>query len=87
MGNKRGSKRLELASAMSTGAECRFEEREPRKWYYKIQRYPYGETEDFEEHGPFSSFSKAEKHLERNHANPGGYDVAPHPDSDDDSHQ
>jgi hypothetical protein len=72
---------------MSTGAECSFDEREPRKWYYSLQRYPYGETEEYDEHGPFSSFTRAEKHLSKNHANPGGFMVNPHPDSDDKSHE
>ena len=57
---------------MSTGADCRFEEREPGKWFYVLQCWPYGETEDYNQYGPFNSFEAAERHLFKNHANPGG---------------
>jgi len=70
---------------MSTGANCYFEEREPRKWYYIIQLYPYGETEDYDTGGPFVSFSQAKSAMDRRHANPGGYSIESHPDSDDKS--
>lgn len=60
---------------MSTGADCHIEEREPGKWYYKIQQYPYGATEDYDKHGPFSSFGAVQKHMDRHYANPGGYSV------------
>lgn len=60
---------------MSTGADCGFIEREPGKWYYEIQRWPYGEWPDYDEHGPFASLEEAEKHLDNNYANPGGYSI------------
>jgi len=60
---------------MSTGAECHFIERKPQQWYYKIQKFPYGETEEYHTHGPFSSLEKGHEHLHKNYANPGGYSV------------
>ena len=57
---------------MSTGADCQFVERKPGKWWYELQRYPYGATEEYDEFGPFKSLEAAEKHLHDNHANPGG---------------
>lgn len=58
---------------MSTGADCVVEEREPGKWWYRLQCYPYGATEEYEEDGPFRSEEAAMDSLHRNHANPGGY--------------
>ena len=66
---------------MSTGADCSFIEREPGKWYYEIQQWPYGETEDYDEHGPFPSLKAAEKHLDKRYANPGSYFVVPYKDT------
>lgn len=60
---------------MSTGAECRYYEKQPRQWYYDLQEYPYGATEDFDTQGPFSTFADAQRHLHRNNANPGGYSI------------
>ena len=60
---------------MSTGADCLIVEEEPGKWFYYLQRYPYGATEEYDGYGPFKSLEKAERHLEANHANPGGYCV------------
>lgn len=57
---------------MSTGADCVFEEREPGRWWYRLQRWPYGETPDYDEAGPFGNEERARKHLHDNHANPGG---------------
>lgn len=70
---------------MSTGADCYFYEKTPREWYYDLQEYPYGATEDYETYGPFATFRDARAHLHRNHANPGGYGIQRHPDSDDTS--
>ncbi len=64
---------------MSTGADCRFFEKEPRKWFYKLQRWPYGETPDYDTFGPFGTFYEAHKHLHAKHANPGGYFTEPLP--------
>ena len=63
---------------MSTGAECNFWEEAPGIWRYRLQLYPYGETDDFEEFGPFASYGQAYKHLGDNHANPGGHSVRIH---------
>lgn len=63
---------------MSTGAECNFWEVEPGRWKYRLQLYPYGETDEFDEYGPFSSFRSAREHLDRNHANPGGWSTRIH---------
>jgi len=42
-------------------------------WYYELQEWPYGETEEYETFGPFDTFKEAEAHLSSNHANPGGW--------------
>lgn len=60
---------------MSTGAECLFYEKEPQKWFYDLQQWPYGENPDFDTFGPFTTFEEAEQHLDNHHANPGGYSV------------
>lgn len=57
---------------MSTGAECRFTEVAPGRWQYWLQYHPYGETDDGETSPVFSSYRAAYKHLQDNHANPGG---------------
>lgn len=58
---------------MSTGAGCRFIQTEPDEWHYELQRYPYGDTPDYNKYGPFPTFKAADDHLSSNHANPGGY--------------
>lgn len=58
---------------MSTGAECYFTEVSPGKWTYWLQDYPYGSNEDGQTYGPFPSWVDAQTHLDRNHANPGGW--------------
>lgn len=60
---------------MSTGADCEFFEKTPGAWFYRIQKYPYGATEDYTTHGPFPTFVAARKHLDRHYANPGGWSV------------
>jgi len=60
---------------MSTGANCTFKEKAPGEWYYRIQQYPYGETEQYDEYGPFPTLEAGEAHLQNHHANPGGYGV------------
>jgi len=63
---------------MSTGLECEFFEYRPNEWYYSLQDYscPVGAW-DWREYsttyGPFSTEEKALKHLDDNHANPGGF--------------
>jgi len=57
---------------MSTGADLRFVEAKPGKWYYEYQCYPYGQNEDYDVYGPFTSEEKADDHCRANHANAGG---------------
>ena len=64
---------------MSSGANCRFKEKQPGKWFYELQCYPYGATEDYDTEGPFKTFREASDHLHNNHSNPGGYSVTPLP--------
>jgi hypothetical protein len=61
---------------VSTGLDCQFIEYEPGKWKYKLESSFY--REQYETYGPFMSFTQAEKHLEDNHANPGGYGITTH---------
>ena len=63
---------------MSTGADCLIYEKEPNKWFYNLQRWPYGETPDYDTYGPFKSQEEAENHISDNHANPGGWSVQPY---------
>lgn len=63
---------------MSTGADCVLEEREPGRWWYRLQRWPYGESPDYDTHGPFPSEDACMTHLHKNYANPGGYSTVDH---------
>lgn len=58
---------------MSTGADCHFVEKKPNQWYYQLQRWPYGENPNYDTFGPFQSLEIAINHLNRHHANPGGW--------------
>lgn len=58
---------------MSSGADCVFREMKPGVWFYALQRWPYGDTEDYDRFGPFPSEQAAIEHLDRNHQNPGGW--------------
>lgn len=62
---------------MSTGADCRFVEKQPGQWYYELQCYPYGETDEYDTEGPFPTFDAADEHLHNHHANPGGHTTIP----------
>ena len=57
---------------MSSGANCAIINDEER-WGYKLQDYPYGETDTYEYFGPFPSEEAAIAHLSYNHQNPGGW--------------
>jgi hypothetical protein len=65
---------------MSTGLECTFIQTTPTEWFYLLQD---GDCPvscwDWREHatayGPFPTQDEAEDHLDRNHANPGGWSV------------
>lgn len=63
---------------MSTRATCVFPQHDDGRWSYKLQRYPYGDTQDYDEEGPFPGPTReaANKHLARNHANPGGASIS-----------
>lgn len=63
---------------MSTGADCAFWENKDGQWFYKIQRWPYGEWDEYDKHGPFASEEKAINHLDMQYANPGGWDSIPY---------
>ena len=65
---------------MSTGAECHFYEKELDQWFYKLQRWPYGEWPEYDTYGPFKTMRLAMADLDRNHANPGGFSSRPHKD-------
>ena len=57
---------------MSTGHDCRIYEKTPARWFYDLETYTRGE---YETEGPFSIYKDAIDHLNRNHANPGGYSI------------
>ena len=61
---------------LATGADCSFFEKKDG-WHYEVQKYPYGATEEYNEHGPFSSEERAKRHLDDNYANPGSYSIHP----------
>ena len=58
---------------MSTGANCTYVEKKPGEWWYELQCYPFGETDDYDTEGPFATFDIAHKHLHDHNANPGGF--------------
>ena len=67
----------------STGLECWFFEYQPGKWYYLLEHGSSPKNAwDWREHssayGPFSSKEEAVKHLQDNHANPGGWGSSDH---------
>jgi len=64
---------------MSSGADCHFTEKELGEWYYSLQRWPYGETEEYDEFGPFPTFKRAYSNMHQR-GNPGGFSFAVHPD-------
>ena len=65
---------------MSTGCECSIFEHKPGQWFYLLEHtHAPKNSWDWREHascwGPFASEDQATDHLDRNHANPGGYSV------------
>lgn len=62
---------------MSTGANCKFYQEDDGQWYYVLQRWPYGASDDYDKYGPFQNFREARGHLRGHHANPGGYSICP----------
>lgn len=71
---------------MSTGLDCYFKEEQPNKWFLFLEQ-DYGSKLDpeYDKFGPFHTFRLARVYLNDNFANPGGYQVDPHPDSTDES--
>ena len=65
---------------MSSGADCWFTETEPGRWIYGVQHWPYGETEEYDEYGPFKTATEAYEHMHANHQNPGGFSMGSHAD-------
>ena len=62
---------------MSTGANCILREIKPGEWFYSLQRWPYGESPDYDKFGPFPTEQAALDHLDAHHANPGGWSTIP----------
>ena len=60
---------------MSTGADCTIREDDDGKWYYDLQRWPYGEWPEYDTFGPFNTYGEAQEHLSNHHANPGGFSI------------
>jgi len=56
---------------LSTGLNCRFYLATDGKWYYMLEQYRH--RDQYDDYGPFSSEAQAEQHLNKNHANPGGW--------------
>lgn len=69
---------------MSTGLDCYFEEKNPGEWYLFLEEM-YGSKLDidYDQYGPFKTFTQARNYLSYNFANPGGWSVHPHEDSTD----
>ncbi|MFE3268894.1 hypothetical protein [Streptomyces sp. NPDC059215] len=70
---------------MSTGLECEFIEVNPGRWYYVLENWDALKGAfDWREHstayGPFVSHDSAADHLDREHANPGGYEISRYTD-------
>lgn len=63
---------------MSTGADCVFYQPRPDTWWYKLQRWPYGDWPEYDKYGPFSTLENAIEHMDSNHANPGGWVEIPY---------
>jgi len=62
----------------STGLDAGFFLASDDNWYMYIETWDeYGEegSGEYEEYGPFMSLERAERYLEDNFANPGGYSV------------
>ena len=58
---------------MSTGADCAHHETsDTKEWYLAMQRWPYGESPDYEFVGPFATEDELEEYERANYANPGG---------------
>ena len=63
---------------MSTNSECRLVETKPSRWFYILEdrnapKNAWDWMEYARAYGPFKTEALALKHLDDNHANPGGY--------------
>ena len=68
---------------MSTGLCCEVMERKPGEWYYILEdamapQCAFDWHDYATAYGPFSSEQDTLKHLEKHHANPGGFSVFPY---------
>ena len=63
---------------MSVNADCYFGEVGPGRWKYAFQKWPYGETEEYDVHTGFASFGEAREHMDSMYPNPGGWGVSTH---------
>jgi len=57
----------------SSGLGCRFRKANDGKWYMSLEQYD--SRDEYDHYGPFDSFEKAEKFLDDEFPNPGGYSV------------
>ena len=65
---------------MSTGLNCMFVERAEGKWYYILEdgwapKDAFDWLEYAQAYGPFRTKEAALDHLDKHHANPGGFSV------------
>jgi hypothetical protein len=68
---------------MSTGLECIFVEEKPGRWFYVLEdgsapKDAWDWMDYATAYGPFKTMEAAHDHLDRHHANPGGYSVYKH---------
>lgn len=56
---------------MSTGLDCGFTKQLDGTWVYELERWDT--REEYDTYGPFKTYEEAVAHLDRNHANPGGW--------------
>lgn len=56
---------------MSTGLNCGFYKASDGNWYMYLEDSTYRDV--YDDYGPFNSQEEAERYLEKNFANPGGY--------------
>lgn len=75
----------------STGAECELIEITPGEWWYFLEIKWHGDDEerwgdwqnDMTAGGPFETYPECWEGLRQNHANPGGHNTIPFPQSKD----
>lgn len=62
-----------FVATASMSRHCSIYKAKDGNWYMDLADEEYGEHEDSTTYGPFSSEEAAEKYLDNNHSNPGGY--------------